>query len=67
VKKSPESVAEAHGTAGAFRLKSGGDCWFGFWVEGVTILDREGLEARSCVCYRVVKDHLDNYLEVQQN
>jgi hypothetical protein len=34
VKKSPESVAEAHGTAGAFRLKSGGDCWFGFWVEG---------------------------------
>jgi hypothetical protein len=33
----------------------------------VTILDREGLEARSCVCYRVVKDHLDNYLEVQQN
>jgi CRP-like cAMP-binding protein len=33
----------------------------------VTILDRKGLEARSCVCYRVVKDHLDNYLEVQQN
>jgi hypothetical protein len=33
----------------------------------VTITDRKGLEARSCECYRVVKNHLDNYLEVQQN
>jgi CRP-like cAMP-binding protein len=32
----------------------------------VTILDRSGLERRACECYRVVKDHLDNYLEVQQ-
>jgi Crp-like helix-turn-helix domain len=33
----------------------------------VTITDRRGLEARSCECYRVVRDHLNNYLEVQQN
>jgi hypothetical protein len=33
----------------------------------ITITDREGLEARSCECYRLVKNHLDNYLEVQQN
>lgn len=33
----------------------------------VTITNRKGLEARSCNCYRVVRDHLDNYLEVQQN
>jgi hypothetical protein len=33
----------------------------------VTITDRKKLEARSCDCYRVVRDHLDNYLEVQQN
>jgi CRP-like cAMP-binding protein len=33
----------------------------------VTITDRKKLEARSCECYRVVRDHLDNYLEVQQN
>jgi hypothetical protein len=33
----------------------------------VTITDRIGLEARSCECYRVVRDHLNNYLAVQQN
>lgn len=33
----------------------------------VTITDRKKLEARSCECYRVVKAHLDNYLEVTQN
>ncbi len=33
----------------------------------VTILDRPGLEHRSCECYRVVKNHLANYLEVEQN
>jgi len=27
------------------------------------ILDRKGLEARACECYRVVRDHLDNYTE----
>jgi CRP-like cAMP-binding protein len=29
----------------------------------IHILDRVGLEERSCECYRVVKDHLDNYTE----
>jgi CRP-like cAMP-binding protein len=29
----------------------------------VQILDVEGLERRSCECYRVIKDHLDNYAE----
>jgi len=33
----------------------------------VTILDRSSLEHCSCECYRVVKDHLDNYLEIQQD
>jgi CRP-like cAMP-binding protein len=33
----------------------------------VTILDRPGLEAAACECYRVVKNHLDNILEVEQN
>jgi CRP-like cAMP-binding protein len=33
----------------------------------VTILDREGLERRSCECYRIVKNHLESYLEVKQN
>ncbi len=32
----------------------------------VTIQDRSGLERRACECYRVVKNHLDNYLEVEQ-
>lgn len=27
------------------------------------IIDKAGLEARACECYRVVKDHLDNYIE----
>mgnify|MGYP001198642699 CR=1 FL=1 len=33
----------------------------------VTVLDRSGLERRACECYRVVRDHLDNYLEVKQD
>jgi CRP-like cAMP-binding protein len=32
----------------------------------VTITDRPGLEKRACECYRVVRDHLANYLEVEQ-
>lgn len=32
----------------------------------VTITDRPGLEKRACECYRVVHDHLANYLEVDQ-
>ena len=32
----------------------------------VVILDRPGLQKRACECYRVVKSHLDNYLEVEQ-
>jgi CRP-like cAMP-binding protein len=33
----------------------------------VVILDRAALEDRACECYRVVKDHLDNFLEVEQD
>ena len=33
----------------------------------VTIVDRPGLEHSSCECYRAVKNHLDNYLEIQQD
>ncbi len=33
----------------------------------VRILDLAGLERVSCECYRVVKNHLDNYLEVEQS
>ena len=33
----------------------------------VIILDRAALERRSCECYRVVRDHLANYLEVDQD
>jgi Crp-like helix-turn-helix domain len=33
----------------------------------VVILDRPGLEQRACECYRAVRDHLANYLEVEQN
>ncbi len=29
----------------------------------VRILDLPGLERKACECYRVVKDHLDNYIE----
>jgi CRP-like cAMP-binding protein len=29
----------------------------------MAILDVAGLERRSCECYRVIKDHLDNYAE----
>jgi CRP-like cAMP-binding protein len=32
----------------------------------VVITDRPGLEKRACECYRVVHDHLANYLEVDQ-
>lgn len=37
------------------------------YSRGKITINRKGLEARSCECYRVVRDHLDNYLEVQQN
>jgi hypothetical protein len=33
----------------------------------VVIVDRKRLEHRSCECYCVVKDHLSNYIEVEQN
>lgn len=33
----------------------------------VVILNRPGLEERACECYRAVRDHLANYLEVEQN
>ncbi|MEO8726309.1 MAG: helix-turn-helix domain-containing protein [Acidobacteriaceae bacterium] len=33
----------------------------------VRILDREGLERITCECYGVVKAHLDNYTEVDQD
>ncbi len=29
----------------------------------VHIKDREALEGRACECYRIIKDHLDNYAE----
>ena len=29
----------------------------------IHILDRPGLERRACECYRVIKEHLDNYAE----
>ena len=29
----------------------------------IHILDRVQLERRSCECYRIIKDHLDNYAE----
>jgi CRP-like cAMP-binding protein len=29
----------------------------------IHILDRRGLEKRSCECYHVIRDHLDNYAE----
>jgi CRP-like cAMP-binding protein len=29
----------------------------------VRILDKKGLQKRSCECYRVIKEHLDNYAE----
>jgi CRP-like cAMP-binding protein len=29
------------------------------------ILDVKGLEARSCECYHIIKDHLDNYAEFE--
>jgi Mn-dependent DtxR family transcriptional regulator len=31
----------------------------------IRILDREGLETLACECYRVVRDHLDNYIEFE--
>ncbi|MFT5933645.1 MAG: hypothetical protein ACI9M6_000689 [Hydrogenophaga sp.] len=31
----------------------------------IEVLDREGLEARSCGCYRVVKNEYDRLLPVQ--
>ncbi len=33
----------------------------------VRILERPGLEQRSCECYAVVKEHLDNYAEFQDD
>lgn len=32
----------------------------------VVISDRAGLEKMSCECYRIVRNHLENYLEVDQ-
>lgn len=32
----------------------------------VIITNRSGLEKRACECYRVVRNHLDNYLDVEQ-
>lgn len=29
----------------------------------IVILDTAGLEARSCECYHIIKDHLDNYTQ----
>lgn len=31
----------------------------------ITILDRSGLERTACECYRVVKEHLENYHQVE--
>jgi Mn-dependent DtxR family transcriptional regulator len=31
----------------------------------VKILDRSGLEETACECYRVVKEHLESYHEVE--
>ncbi len=31
----------------------------------IVILDPAGLEARSCECYRIIKNHLDNYAEFE--
>ncbi len=33
----------------------------------VIVLDRPGLEAHACECYHLVRDHLANCLEVEQN
>jgi Mn-dependent DtxR family transcriptional regulator len=33
----------------------------------IVISDRAGLERRACECYRVVRDHLNSYLEVKQS
>lgn len=32
----------------------------------VVISDRAGLEKMACECYRIVRNHLENYLEVEQ-
>jgi Mn-dependent DtxR family transcriptional regulator len=31
----------------------------------IKILDRSGLEETACECYRAVKEHLENYHEVE--
>jgi hypothetical protein len=31
----------------------------------ITITDRQGLEKMACECFRVVRDHLNNYHEVE--
>jgi len=33
----------------------------------IVILDRAALEAQACECYEVVKQHLDNFIEVEQD
>ena len=64
---SQESIADLLGSArptvsiAAGLLKSRG--LIDYHRGTIHILDRPGLEERSCECYRVVKDHLDNYAE----
>jgi CRP-like cAMP-binding protein len=64
---SQESIADMLGSArptvsiAAGLLKSRG--LIDYRRSTIHILDRAGLEERSCECYRVVKDHLDNYTE----
>jgi Mn-dependent DtxR family transcriptional regulator len=31
----------------------------------IHILDVAGLEAEACECYRIIRDHLDNYAEFE--
>ena len=33
----------------------------------IYIPDTKRLEAKACECYHVIKDHIDNYLEVEKH